>query len=141
MAYVKGLDPRAHWEPVKINNGAHTYCMKEETRLEGPWEFGTKPVQRNNKTDWAEVKKAAKENRLDDVPDDIYTKYYGNLKAIAKDHMMAPERESPSILVLGRGRHREVKGSILFSTGGKGLPQDDKQMVGRLPRLEGGRHG
>jgi len=30
--------------------------MKEETRIDGPWEFGVKPVQRNNKTDWEEVK-------------------------------------------------------------------------------------
>jgi hypothetical protein len=40
---------------VKVNNGAHTYCMKEDTRVAGPWEFGIKPVQRNNKTDWEAV--------------------------------------------------------------------------------------
>ena len=59
FTYVKAMDRRAHWEAIKVNNGAHTYCMKEDTRLEGPWEFGTRPVQRNNKTDWAAVKKAA----------------------------------------------------------------------------------
>ena len=46
----------AHFETVKVNNGADRYCMKEETRVLGPWEFGQKPVQRNSKTDWEEVK-------------------------------------------------------------------------------------
>lgn len=41
---------------VKINNGADNYCMKEDTRLEGPFEYGIKPVKRNSKTDWEEVK-------------------------------------------------------------------------------------
>jgi len=43
----------SHFEPVKVDNGAAAYCNKEDTRLEGPWEFGTKPVQRNSKEDWA----------------------------------------------------------------------------------------
>jgi len=41
---IKKIDNKLHIEVVKINNGAHTYCMKEETRLDGPWEFGIKPV-------------------------------------------------------------------------------------------------
>lgn len=44
ISFLKKLCPRSHFEPVKINNGAHTYCMKEDTRVEGPYEFGTKPV-------------------------------------------------------------------------------------------------
>lgn len=46
------VDNKAHYERVKVNNGADTYCMKEDTRLEGPWEFGTKPVKVNSKIDW-----------------------------------------------------------------------------------------
>jgi hypothetical protein len=56
---MKKIHQESHWEEVKINNGAHDYCMKEDTRLEGPFEFGVKPRQRNNKTDWEEVKKCA----------------------------------------------------------------------------------
>lgn len=56
---IKKIDNKLHIEVVKINNGAHTYCMKEDTRLEGPFEHGKKPVQRNNKTDWEEVKEKA----------------------------------------------------------------------------------
>lgn len=49
---IKKFDNSVHTEKVKINNGAHDYCMKEETRVEGPWTYGIKPVQRNSKTDW-----------------------------------------------------------------------------------------
>lgn len=42
----------AHYEKVIINNGADDYCLKEDTRVEGPWEFGHKPLKRNSKTDW-----------------------------------------------------------------------------------------
>lgn len=43
-AKIKKSDNKLHIEVVKINNGAHDYCMKEDTRLEGPYEFGVKPV-------------------------------------------------------------------------------------------------
>lgn len=59
LAALKKHCKKAHFEIVKVNNGAHDYCMKEESRLEGPWEFGIKPIQRNNKTDWASVWKNA----------------------------------------------------------------------------------
>lgn len=67
--------------------------MKTEGRLDGPWEFGTKPVKRNSKTDWEEVKKNAKEGNLDSVPADIYVKHYHTLKAIAKDNLTPVRRE------------------------------------------------
>lgn len=60
LAGLKKLCASAHFEPVFVNNGAHTYCMKEDTRVAGPWEFGVKPVQRNNKVDWEQVWHSAK---------------------------------------------------------------------------------
>lgn len=44
MAKLKKFCSKSHFEPIKVNHGAHTYCMKEETRIDGPWEFGVKPV-------------------------------------------------------------------------------------------------
>ena len=62
--------------------------MKEDTRVLGPWEFGVKPVERNSKHDWEEVKKNAQEGKLDKIPADIYVKHYRTLKEIAKDHLV-----------------------------------------------------
>jgi len=52
MAVLQKLAPKGHFEPVKVNNGADDYCLKEDTRVEGPWELGEKPVKRNSKVDW-----------------------------------------------------------------------------------------
>lgn len=56
LAAMTKAFPKAHFEKVKIDNGVGDYCMKEASRVEGPWEFGTKPVKRNCKTDWQRVK-------------------------------------------------------------------------------------
>lgn len=85
-AYIKKHDKNLHIEIVKVNNGADTYCMKEDTRLEGPFEYGIKPVKRSSKTDWDTVWEKAKAGKFEDIPADIRTKHYGNLKHIAKDH-------------------------------------------------------
>jgi len=44
LSALKKICAKAHFKPVLINNGAHDYCMKEDTRVDGPWEFGVKPV-------------------------------------------------------------------------------------------------
>lgn len=37
---MKKLDARAHWEHCKCPAEARAYAMKEDTRVQGPWEFG-----------------------------------------------------------------------------------------------------
>lgn len=66
--------------------------MKQETRVDGPWEFGVRPVQRNNKDDWEEVKKNAIEGKLDKIPGHIFVTHYSNLKSIAKDYQVLVNR-------------------------------------------------
>lgn len=103
-AKLKKIDNRLHIDVVKINNGAHDYCMKEDTRLEGPFEFGKKPMQRNNKTDWTKIKQLAQAGDLDAIPEDIYIKHYRSLTQIKKDHIkVADDTESTKgIWIYGR---------------------------------------
>lgn len=49
ITQLKKVCPHTHWEPVGKDNGASSYAMKEDTRLEGPWEFGEKPANVNTK--------------------------------------------------------------------------------------------
>lgn len=46
---LKKVCKYTHWTVVGIDNGADQYCMKEETRVEGPIEFGEKPLHQNVK--------------------------------------------------------------------------------------------
>lgn len=45
---MKKICKYTHWEPVSKDNGAADYCMKEETRLQGPWTFGERPLDMTN---------------------------------------------------------------------------------------------
>jgi hypothetical protein len=45
---MKKFCPHTHWVAVGKDNGASTYCLKPETRIEGPWEFGEKPLHMND---------------------------------------------------------------------------------------------
>lgn len=48
---------------------AANYCVKEDTRKEGPWEFGVKPMFNDERKDiWASAKAAAIANKLDEIP-------------------------------------------------------------------------
>jgi hypothetical protein len=53
--------------------------MKEDTRLEGPFEFGIKPVKRNDKDDWEEVWQKAKKGDIESIPPEIRIKHYRTL--------------------------------------------------------------
>lgn len=87
------VDKKIHVEKVKKDNGAAEYCMKEETRIEGPYEFGIKPVQRNNKQDWDRIFEEAKNGNFDAIPADIKVKHYQNLVRIKKDHMVVKDAD------------------------------------------------
>nr|QXP08314.1 MAG: replication associated protein [Arizlama virus] len=86
---LKKLQPRAHWEIAKGNAEQNrTYCSKDGDF----WEKGTPPLTSKQKGEanaerWESAKRAAIEGRLDDVPDDIYIKYYRTIKEIKKDNM------------------------------------------------------
>lgn len=84
---VKKAFPQAHFEPCKDPDKAVLYCTKEDTRVGEIFRFGDIPLQRNSKTDWDSVFEAAKAGRMDLIPSQIKIKHYGNLKAIAKDHL------------------------------------------------------
>lgn len=78
----------AHCELSK-SKAANDYVWKEDTRVEGTqFELGKLAFKRNNQTDWESVKDLAKRGRVDDVPGDVYVRYYGNLKRIHQDNLV-----------------------------------------------------
>lgn len=65
-----------------VDRGASDYCMKEETRVAGPWEFGLKPKKSGGKVNWEEQREEAKKGNWDNIDPSVYIRYYGNLKKI-----------------------------------------------------------
>lgn len=83
---LKSLDSKAHLTAVVVERGADKYCMKEKSKVDGPWEFGVKPVRRDSATDWQDVFLLAKKRQFDKIPSSILVRHYSNLNLIAKDY-------------------------------------------------------
>lgn len=75
-----------HAEPTRSEK-AEDYVWKEDTRVSGTqFEIGAKPIKRNSPADWRQVLDLAKVGSFDDIPADIYIRYYGNLKRISVEN-------------------------------------------------------
>ena len=92
MAHITKV-VQCHCVAIKVDNGVDTYCMKEETRVDGPWTFGQRPIK-NTKTDWKIVWDLAVANRIDEIPHQVRLAHYHKLKSIAKDHMVLPSPQT-----------------------------------------------
>lgn len=45
---------------------------------------------RNSKKDWALIKEQAKTGQMEEIPPDVYIRFYRTLKEIKRDHMVKP---------------------------------------------------
>lgn len=102
LRQVKSAFPRsAHLEPTR-SDAARAYVFKESTRDGEQFVFGEYPINRNSGTDWARVKTLAQTGSIDQVPDDIYIRYYRTLCTIAADHEKVSGYEKHVNLYYGR---------------------------------------
>lgn len=72
---------RAHWETRRgPRDDARKYCMKEDTRTEGPWEAGEYEQSRGHRSDLDAIYKMAREGAAVEVIGDahpaLYLRYY-----------------------------------------------------------------
>lgn len=86
LGQVKAIFGRtAHCEPTR-SDAARAYVNKEATRDGEPFEFGELPIRRNAGADWDRIKSMAKAGEIDQVPSDVFIRYYRTLKSIAADY-------------------------------------------------------
>lgn len=65
LSFLKKVCGQAHWEVCRNSAASEKYCHKEDTRVEGPWTFGVKPIEKQNKLDVIEMRTArAEQNKL-----------------------------------------------------------------------------
>jgi len=90
LAQVKiTLGPTIHAE-LSRSSLSNDYVWKEDTRVDGPWEWGSKPIQRNSPTDWESVWESAKSGNLLSIPASIRVVSYRTLRAIGSDFSVCP---------------------------------------------------
>lgn len=83
ISYLKKWLPQAHWEPAKGSpEQCKAYCTKQESRLEGPWEFGEISTQ-GKRTDLLSVKSmidsGCTDARIADEYFQVYLRYNTSL--------------------------------------------------------------
>lgn len=88
-----GIDG-AHIEPTR-SLAAREYVWKEDTRVGEQFEYGVEVTNRNSKVDWDRIRVLASTGKFEDIPSDIFIRYYGNLRRIHADSIqpVAMERK------------------------------------------------
>lgn len=66
-----------HWEIARRPQSAMNYCSKEATRVDGPWEYGDKPVIfERGRSDWLAIKELImRGERLENIAVDYPAQY------------------------------------------------------------------
>lgn len=80
--------PHAHWTPTRDIPASREYCMKEETRLDGPWEIGVfSAVSQGKRTDLDNAVAALKNGGMKRVIDEhpvAFVKFTSGLRALER---------------------------------------------------------
>jgi len=77
----------AHIELTR-SNSASDYVWKEETRVPNTqFELGALPLSKARAADWVAIRQSAISGNLEEIPADVYVRYYNALRRIATDHL------------------------------------------------------
>ena len=96
--YPCGLNKRTHFEPARRGPVANiTYCTKSDTRIDGPWEYGTPPLGgQGTRSDISGLVDAVKSGKSDlellESHAGEYVKYYRAIDRIRL--LLLPNRSS-----------------------------------------------
>lgn len=105
QGWISFTNARTFKQVVKLMPGCHievmhgsiaqneTYCSKSDVLIER----GEKPMTNDNKgraeqLRWKEARKAACEGRMDDIPDDMYIRYFNTWKKIRVEEQKVPHQ-------------------------------------------------
>jgi hypothetical protein len=86
LGAVSKIVGRGHWEASR-SSAADEYVHKDATSIaDTRFELGKKSFRRNVSADWDAVRTSAIAGKLDDIPPDIYVRYYSALCRISADN-------------------------------------------------------
>lgn len=90
LSACKKIHATAHWEIARGSNSQnHEYCTKGgDCHITG--DLPDDGAGASEASRWTAAREAATAGRLEDIPDDIYVRYYRTMKEIKKDHMQRP---------------------------------------------------
>lgn len=107
MNQVKSILTRAHWERrMGTREQARDYCMKDDTRMAGPWEYGTFESNQGKRSDLQAAARVAIETHsvqaIIDHDPSLYVKYSKGFDNLLFHTM--PKRTKPPKIILYYGK-------------------------------------
>lgn len=97
---------KAHWTVTRDLTAAWDYCMKDDTRMAGPWTFGNGPVTKGQRNDLVEcaamVKKGKTLTEIAEVYPGQVVRYAQHLDRFRSLYSPVRTEELQVILLLGR---------------------------------------
>lgn len=122
LGALKKIHNSIHWEPRRgTRDEARNYCIKEETRVDGPWEYGDFGQKRGHRSDLEELYKLARSAKtLTEVAEAMPGTYMRNYKAVQHVRQLPafskppprPEGQLPDIILYlgppGTGKTRKA---------------------------------
>lgn len=117
LARVRRLIPKAHWEPRRGTAlEASAYCKKEETRIDGPWEYGTMGEGQGSRSDLAAFKTAIESGKTDvELKDEFFALFlrYHKMINTVRELSLPPRSQKTEVWFLygppGAGKSYWVK--------------------------------
>jgi len=98
---VKNSFPNTGHYELTVSRKAEEYVWKDETSIGERFELGKKPFKRNSSTDWDVIRKLAVENRVEEVPSDVFIRYYNQLRRISADYLRPSAMQRKCYLLWG----------------------------------------
>lgn len=96
----KNLSNRAHWEPRKgTREEARAYCTKEDTRVEGPWEYGeSSESEQGKRNDLEEIQKRCRAGAtVKEIAEEFPAQFIRYHRGIRELQSMFQKRRDPDV--------------------------------------------
>lgn len=118
LSYLKKIDRKIHWEVRRgTRDQARDYTRKDETRIDGPWEFGTwNKNGQGHRSELDELYKLAKQSKtLNEVAEACpgpYMRYYKAVQHVRQINAFdpTPRSQPPQVILIygppGTGKTR-----------------------------------
>lgn len=90
MSYIKGILPTAHLETRRgTRDQARAYCMKEDSRVEGPWESGEWISGQGSRQDLLCIRDLIKSGwPMREIAEEYFTTWVKNYRALDRYRLM-----------------------------------------------------
>lgn len=102
LKQLKEINDQIHWEPRRGSHAeAKAYCSKEDTRTDGPFEYGEEPLKQGQRTDLEDVAEYTKDHTMAEVAEAFPSQFVRYERGLAAyKNIITPDRTTHTQLII-----------------------------------------